>query len=126
MQGGYLYLYYTGGSYDWIPVNKEISDRRFKRDIQPSTVNGLEIINNLKTYSYTKEYDGKTEDVECGIMAQDVKEHAKSAFQEAPEDVQTYSTFKLVPYLIKAVQELSEKVENLEKQLKERSKKDGI
>lgn len=126
MQGGYLYLYYTGGSYDWIPVNKEISDRRFKRDIQPSTVNGLEIINNLKTYSYTKEYDGKTEDVECGIMAQDVKEHAKSAFQEAPEDVQTYSTFKLVPYLIKAVQELSEKVENLEKQLKERSKKNGI
>ena len=126
MQGGYLYLYYTGGSYDWIPVNKEISDRRFKRDIQPSTVNGLEIINNLKTYSYTKEYDGKTEDVECGIMAQDVKEHAKSAFQEAPEDVQTYSTFKLVPYLIKAVQELSEKVENLEKQLKERSSKHGI
>lgn len=126
MQGGYLYLYYTGGSYDWIPVNKEISDRRFKRDIQPSTVNGLEIINNLKTYSYTKEYDGKTEDIECGIMAQDVKEYAKSAFQEAPEEVQTYSTFKLVPYLIKAVQELSEKVEKLEKQLKERSKKDGI
>lgn len=122
----YVYLTYSGGGSDWIPLNKEISDRRFKRDIQPSTINGLEIINNLKTYSYTKEYDGKTEDIECGIMAQDVKEHAKSAFQEAPEEVQTYSTFKLVPYLIKAVQELSEKVENLEKQLKERSKKDGI
>ena len=129
MQGGYLYLYYTGGSYDWIPVNKEISDRRFKRDIQPSTVNGLEIINNLKTYSYTKEYDGKTEDIDCGIMAQDVKEHAKSAFQEAPEEVQTYSTFKLVPYLIKAVQELTDIVDGLQKEikeLKERSSKDGI
>lgn len=124
--GRYVYFSYSGGGSDWIPLNKEISDRRFKRDIQPSTVNGLEIINNLKTYSYTKEYDGKTEDIECGIMAQDVKEHAKSAFQEAPEEVQTYSTFKLVPYLIKAVQELSEKVENLEKQLKERSSKDGI
>ena len=124
--GRYVYFNYSGGGNDWIPLNKEISDRRFKRDIQPSTVNGLEAINNLKTYSYTKEYDGKTEDVECGIMAQDVKEYAKSAFQEAPEDVQTYSTFKLVPYLIKAVQELSEKVENLERQLKERSKKDGI
>lgn len=122
----YVYLTYSGGGSDWIPLNKEISDRRFKRNIQPSAVNGLEIINSLKTYSYTKEYDGKTEDIECGIMAQDVKKHAKSAFQEAPEEVQTYSTFKLVPYLIKAVQELSEKVENLEKQLKERSKKDGI
>ena len=129
MQGGYLYLYYTGGSYDWIPVNKEISDRRFKRDIQPSTVNGLEIINNLKTYSYTKEYDGKTEDIDCGIMAQDVKEHAKSAFQEAPEEVQTYSTFKLVPYLIKAVQELTDIVDGLQKEikeLKERSSEHGI
>ena len=124
--GRYVYFNYSGGGNDWIPLNKEISDRRFKRDIQPSTVNGLEIINNLKTYSYTKDYDGEVEEIDCGIMAQDVKEYAKDAFQEVPEDVQTYSTFKLVPYLIKAIQELSEKVENLEKQLKERSKKDGI
>lgn len=114
--GGYIYLYWSGGGYNWIPVNKEISDRRFKRDIKPSEVKGLEVIHNLKTYSYTKEYDGEAEDIECGIMAQDVKEYAGSAFQKAPEDVYTYNTFKLVPYMIKAIQELSDEVRILKRE----------
>lgn len=113
---GYIYFNYSGGGSDWIPRNKEISDRRYKTDIKPSKVNGLKAINKLKTYSYTKEYDGEVESIECGIMAQDVKKYTKNAFQKAPDDVYTYNTFKLVPYMIKAIQELSDEVRILKRE----------
>ena len=109
----YLYLYYSGSGYDWIPMNKEISDRRYKTNIDDSTVSGLDIINKLKTYSYRKEYDGKIEDIACGIMAQDVQKYAPEAFWENPDGVYSYRTFELVPYLIKAIQELNQKLEEI-------------
>ena len=110
---GYLYLYYSGSGYDWIPMNKEISDRRYKHNIEDSTVSGLDIIQKLKTYSYRKEYDGKIEDISCGIMAQDVQKYVPEAFFENPDGAYSYRTFELVPYLIKAIQELNQKLEKL-------------
>lgn len=111
----YLYLYRANSSYDWIPMNKEISDRRYKHNIEASTVSGLDIIEQLKTYSYRKEYDGKIEDISCGIMAQDVQKYVPEAFYENPDGAYSYRTFELVPYLIKAIQELNQKIEKLEK-----------
>lgn len=112
---GYLYLHYPGGGYDWIPMNKEISDRRYKSNIEDSQVSGLDIIEQLKTYSYRKEYDGKIEDIACGIMAQDVQKYVPEAFYENPDGAYSYRTFELVPYLIKAIQELNQKIQKLEK-----------
>ena len=112
---GYLYLYYNSSGYNWIPMNKEISDRRYKSNIQDSQVSGLDVIENLKTYSYRKKYDGKVEDISCGIMAQDVQKYAPEAFFENPDGVYSYRTFALVPYLIKAIQELNQKIEKMEK-----------
>lgn len=111
----YLYLYRANSSYDWIPMNKEISDRRYKHNIEDSTVSGLDIIEQLKTYSYRKEYDGKIEDISCGIMAQDVQKCVPEAFYENPDGAYSYRTFELVPYLIKAIQELNQKIHKLEK-----------
>lgn len=113
---GYVYLSGEnfGGS-DWIPLNKEISDRRYKSNIEASTVSGLDVVENLKTYSYRKEYDGKIEDISCGIMAQDVQKYVPEAFYENPDGAYSYRTFELVPYLIKAIQELNQKIEKLEK-----------
>lgn len=111
----YLYMYYSGSGYDWIPMNKEISDRRYKSNIENSTVSGLDVIEKLKTYSYRKEYDGKIEDISCGIMAQDVQKYAPEAFYENPDGAYSYRTFELVPYLIKAIQELNHKIQKLEK-----------
>lgn len=110
---GYLYLYYSGSGYDWIPMNKEISDRRYKHNIEDSTVSGLDVIQKLKTYSYRKEYDEKIEDIACGIMAQDVQKYAPEAFFENPDGAYSYNTFALVPYLIKAIQELNQKMEEI-------------
>ena len=110
---GYIYLYHFDDSYVWIPINKEISDRRFKTNIKDSQVSGLDVIENLKTYSYRKEYDEKIEDISCGIMAQDVQKYAPEAFYENPDGAYSYNTFALVPYLIKAIQELNQKLEEV-------------
>lgn len=108
---GSLYLYYGSNEYDWIIMNQDASDRRYKTNIKDSMVSGLEVINNLKTYSYRKEYKDKIEDISCGIMAQDVQKYAPEAFWENPDGVYTYKVFELVPYLIKAIQELNQKLE---------------
>ena len=110
----YLDIQGNNGS-DWIHMNKAISDRRYKSNIQESQVSGLDVINNLKTYSYRKKYDGKVEDISCGIMAQDVQKYAPEAFYKNPDGAYTYETFALVPYLIKAIQELNQKIEKMEK-----------
>nr|DAS75077.1 MAG TPA: Neck appendage protein [Caudoviricetes sp.] len=119
---GYLYFSdFNEKPTDWIPLNKEISDRRYKTNIQDSKVSALEVINRLKTYSYRKEYDGKIEDIPCGIMAQDVQKYVPEAFYENPDGAYSYRAFELVPYLIKAIQELAlenkkivKRLENLE------------
>ena len=111
---GYAYLYRQSGGYAWVSLNKDVSDRRYKTNIQDSQVSGLDIIEKLKTYSYRKEYDDKIEDISCGIMAQDVQKYAPEAFFENPDGAYSYNTFALVPYLIKAIQELNYKVERLE------------
>jgi hypothetical protein len=114
-ENGYMYFIWSGGGNSWIPINKEISDRRYKHNIEASTVSGIDVIEQLKTYSYRKEYDGKIEDIACGIMAQDVQKYAPEAFFENPDGAYSYRTFELVPYLIKAIQELNQKIEKMEK-----------
>ena len=111
----YLYLYDSSGNYRWIPFNKDVSDRRYKSNIEASQVSGIDVVESLKTYSYRKEYDGKIEDISCGIMAQDVQKYVPEAFFENPDGAYSYRTFELVPYLIKAIQELNHKIQKLEK-----------
>ena len=111
----YFYLEKTDGGRDYFLVSNDTSDRRLKSNIQESSVSGIDIINRLKTYSYRKEFNNEVEDISCGIMAQDVQKYAPDAFREAPDGVYTYNTFALVPYLIKAIQELNQKIEKMEK-----------
>ena len=111
----YFYLEKTSGARDWFPAWNDTSDRRLKSNIQESSVSGIDVINRLKTYSYRKEFNNEVEDISCGIMAQDVQKYAPDAFREGPDGVYTYNTFALVPYLIKAIQELNQKIEKMEK-----------
>ena len=111
----YFYLEKASGARDWFPAWNDASDRRLKSNIQESSVSGIDVINRLKTYSYRKEFNNEVEDISCGIMAQDVQKYAPDAFRESPDGVYTYNTFALVPYLIKAIQELNQKIEKMEK-----------
>ena len=111
----YFYLEKANSERDYFLVSNDTSDRRLKSNIQESSVSGLDVINHLKTYSYRKEFNNEVEDISCGIMAQDVQKYAPDAFREAPDGIYTYNTFALVPYLIKAIQELNQKIEKMEK-----------
>lgn len=111
----YFYLEKASGARDYFLAWNDTSDRRLKSNIQESSVSGIDIINRLKTYSYRKEFNNEVEDISCGIMAQDVQKYAPDAFRESPDGVYTYNTFALVPYLIKAIQELNQKIEKMEK-----------
>ena len=116
--GNRLYLRGNNGAYDYINIDSLVSDRRLKSNIKKSTVNALEVLNKFETYSFTRTYREDSKDIELGIMAQDVKEHMKDAFVEHPDGYYTYEPFEMQPYLIKAIQELSQENTNLKSQLK--------
>ncbi len=88
------------------------SDARLK-DITGSA-RGLEVINELNPVAYDWKADGKSDE---GLIAQEVKELVPNAVSETEEGYYQMDYSKLVTPLIKAVQELTAKVESLEAQL---------
>lgn len=111
-------------------VKSAVSDKRLKENIQPTKVNALDTLNQIEMVEFNWKKDGKFEKI--GAIAQQVENVDESLVvqhfedKDTPTDYLRINYYDTIPYLIKAVQELSEKVENLEEQLKERSKKDGI
>ena len=117
------------------------SDRRIKKDIKDSDL-GLEFINDLRPVTfikkapseYPKEFDqynpAKTkrknpDKVNYGFIAQEVKEAMDKSnhsnfpvWKEDADGMQQLGEAELITPLVKAIQELSAKVEDLEKQLK--------
>ena len=104
----------------WNYVTMSGSDKRYKSNIKPTEVNGLEIINNLKCYDYDIKLptDKESKHINCGIMAQDVEVHMNEAHLVYPNGIQSYTPFEMQPYLIKAIQELSTENQQLKSQLK--------
>nr|DAX37031.1 MAG TPA: Neck appendage protein [Caudoviricetes sp.] len=91
------------------------SDRKLKENIEPTQVKALDKINalNLVAFDYIKD---KTHE-EIGLIAQEVQEVIPSTIETyAGEDTHlTINYSKFVPYLIKAIQELNQKIEKMEK-----------
>nr|DAN19038.1 MAG TPA: tail protein [Caudoviricetes sp.] len=112
-----LFLRGNNGLYDYIVIDSLVSDRRLKSNIKKSTVNALEVLNKFETYSFTRKYREDVKNIELGIMAQDVKEYMHDAFVEHPAGYYTYEPFEMIPYLIKAIQELSEENKILKQQI---------
>ena len=83
------------------------SDITLKRDIEPLTL-GLDYLNNIGTYKFQYLWD--KEDKHYGVMAQELKDEV--LVSEDKEGNLMVSYMELVPILINAVKELSEKVNN--------------
>ena len=115
----WLYLEGIRSGEDWITIDSLASDRRIKTNIKESEVKALDVINKFKTYSFTRDYKNQVKDVQLGIMAQDVKEYMPDAFIENPDGIYSYEPFEMIPYLFKAIQELSQENTNLKLQLKD-------
>ena len=94
------------------------SDERLKENIKNSSVNGLNVINSLtlREFNWKKRYNKKVE--KCGLIAQEVQKVLPSAVNVMSDEDKTLAIGQsdFVYTLIKAVQELSAKVEALENQ----------
>lgn len=110
----------------WSQINKansSSSDKRLKNNIKPTKVKALDMLNNIEMVEFNWKKDGKFEKI--GAIAQQVQSIEESFVVKDMDDKQTYndylriSYYNTIPYLIKAVQELSEENTNLKSQLKE-------
>ena len=89
------------------------SDRKLKENIEPTSVKALDKINalNLVAFDYIKD---KTHE-EIGLIAQEVLDIIPGTVEkyEGEDNHLTINYSKFVPYLIKAVQELNQKLEEI-------------
>lgn len=93
-----------------------VSDRRLKRDIVDTDVNAIDRINQLRMVAFDFIKTGKHEEI--GLIAQEVETILPSAISKNPEKEDDYlhiDYVAIVPYLIKAIQELNHKIEKMEK-----------
>lgn len=92
----------------------KVSDRRLKRDIIDTDVNAINKINQLKMVAFDFIKTGKHEEI--GLIAQEVEAILPSAISQNPENPDGYLHIDytaFVPYLIKAIQELNQKLEEI-------------
>jgi phage minor structural protein len=92
----------------------KVSDRRLKRDIIDTDVNAINKINQLKMVAFDFIKTGKHEEI--GLIAQDVEAVIPQAISQNPENPDGYLHIDytaFVPYLIKAIQELNQKLEEI-------------
>ena len=91
------------------------SDKRLKENILPTKIKAMDIINKLDMVEFDFIENHKHEEV--GLIAQEVEKIIPQAISRNPDNEDDflhidYNTF--VPYLIKAIQELNQKIERLE------------
>ena len=92
------------------------SDKRLKENIVDSNIVALDKIKQLKMKSFDFISTGKHEEV--GLIAQEVEAILPSVISKNPEKADDYlhiDYVAIVPYLIKSIQELNQKIEEMEK-----------
>ncbi|ECE1039996.1 tail fiber domain-containing protein [Salmonella enterica subsp. enterica] len=104
------------------------SDRRLKINVEDYTQNAVEKVNKLKVKTYDKVKSLSDREVigrEIGIIAQDLQEILPEAVSTSnvgspdnPEEILTISNSSVNALLIKAVQEMSKRIEYLESLVK--------
>lgn len=90
------------------------SDRRLKENILSTSVQALNEINQLNLVSF--DYIENKKHEEIGLIAQEVEDIIPQAISRDPESEDSYLHIDytaFVPYLIKAVQELNQKLEEV-------------
>lgn len=94
------------------------SDARLKNNIKPVEFDALSAINGLEICSFDWK-DSSKPHVEKGFVAQQVEQFIPEMVGEDAEGIKSVSEGPLVKYLVKAVQELSTRIEQLEIELEE-------
>ena len=110
----------------WSQINRvksSVSDKRFKTNIKPTKVKAVDLLNKIEIVEFNWKKDNKFEKI--GAIAQQVQSVDKDLVVRDMDDKQTYNDYlrinyyDTIPYLIKAVQELSEENNKLKNKLEE-------
>ena len=110
----------------WSQINRvksSVSDKRFKTNIKPTKIKAVDLLNKIEMVEFNWKKDNKFEKI--GAIAQQVQSVEESLVVHDMDDKQTYNDYlrinyyDTIPYLIKAVQELSEENYKLKNKLEE-------
>ena len=110
----------------WSQINKvksSVSDKRFKTNIKPTKVKAVDLLNKIEMVEFNWKKDNKFEKI--GAIAQQVQSVEESLVVKDMDSKQSHSDYlrisyyDAIPYLIKAVQELSEENNKLKNKLEE-------
>lgn len=108
----------NGSTYD---ITLSTSDLKLKKNVRDSTVKALPIINAIEHKSF--EFKDFEKHRECGYIAQQLEEVNEEFVKDVPQGdgsvTKQVNTFELLSYATKAIQELSAKVDALEKRIAE-------
>ena len=100
-----------------VTTNGSASDERLKENIKPLE-KGLETIEQIKTYTFN--YKDRPQDTHPGVIAQEIEELVPEVVYDIEMEDGIYKAVRyqqLVPLLINAIKDLSEKVNVLENKL---------
>ena len=116
---GTTYLGVTNFSGSTLFCTMTSSDARLKEDIKDSVVDALSVINAIEHKSFRYKSGG---DRANGYIAQQLETLEDNFVFEAPQEdgstIKQVNTFEVLTYATKAIQELSAKVDALEKRIK--------
>lgn len=110
----------------WSQINRvksAISDKRLKTNVKPTKVKAVDLLSKIEIVEFNWKKDNKFEKI--GAIAQQVQSVEESLVVHDMDDKQTYNDYlrinyyDTIPYLIKAVQELSEENNKLKNKLEE-------
>lgn len=110
----------------WSQINRvksAISDKRLKTNVKPTKVKAVDLLNKIEIVEFNWKKDNKFEKI--GAIAQQVQSVEASLVVHDMDDKQTYNDYlrinyyDTIPYLIKAVQELSQQNNELKNKLEE-------
>jgi hypothetical protein len=90
------------------------SDIRLKKNITTNTDNKLNTICNLRVVNYNYLSDDENKPPTLGFIAQEVQQIIPEAISSNNDDILHLHITVFIPYLVKAVQELSTKVASQE------------
>ena len=108
----------------WVQVDSTASDKRLKENIVLSKFNSLDFIKRLQFYSFdwkANRFGYRKPHTNCGLVADELQELDSSlVYENGKEGTKNIDEFRLLNLAVKAIQELTERVEQLEEKLQEK------
>jgi hypothetical protein len=127
MQSDGNFVVYDGNTSLWNSnqsrAQGNTSDIRLKKDIEPTKLCGIELTNKMRVVDFDWIDTGRGKERQTGLIAQEIEALMPGTTDLQMDNTFTLQTFRLVPVLIKAVQELGKELAAMKQELGEMKEK---